>query len=644
MYATSKSFTSTLAEEHVRCENERETLERNKVVETIQKKIKAALYGTSVKDFFERCDKDGNGTLDEGEIKAVVRKVLKIPPSSVSDRAIHKLFQLLDDDGSGDVEIDEIVDFVESGLKERYIKERADREEKKRLLLTNVKLPWPKSTVAFCRGGIRWVTITKTAREISREEEKEKKYTFKPSLCQRSLEMDARRTGDQDVTGTKRIDMMEMKKRMVQSKVSHKREFLEKEEVKDCTWKPEITNYLERVSSKKKRGGEVGGGGKEVEEGVGGMGEETGELEQEEEEDEEEKEKEEDEEEKEKEKEEEEKGMSSADSAPLPPAGRVTIARAVRFQAPPEPPTVDSDYKNRKASTVSIYEDSNDGSNWGGSFAGGEEVDISDNNKDSDSCDFEGDEGDPNNDSMGRKSVKGWDEGVTIQEYLQEPAHERLYGRRNNPKTHRATSEEHWEQRELSQCTFEPKINKGTRELKGRKQRRNTYFGLYSDHMSKEDLKLSRGRMKSIHHDEEGVVPAGFYESIKMRKKVLEEQKKKKEWEENAGYTKKSWERARKLQKEGVKAFSFDGRPARSRRQPKLYMDVKISASKKGRIGICDGDKPATLARDFARTYSLNGEVRRKLEGVVERYMEENGVRVGGGGKSSGGGESVNGD
>ena len=73
-------------------------------------------------------------------------------------------------------------------------------------------------------------------------------------------------------------------------------------------------------------------------------------------------------------------------------------------------------------------------------------------------------------------------------------------------------------------------------------------------------------------------------------------------------------------------------------------MDVKISASKKGRIGICDGDKPATLARDFARTYSLNGEVRRKLEGVVERYMEENGVRVGGGGKSSGGGESVNGD
>jgi len=166
--------------------------------------IKATLYGTSVRDFFIRCDKDGNGTLDEGEIKVVVRKILKIPPSAISDRAISKLFKLLDDDGSGDVEIDEIVDFVESGLKEKYVKEREEREEKKRMLLTNQKLPWPKSTIAFCRAGIRWVTITRTAREIEREEERERKYTFKPSLCERSLKLDAVRTGNQDVKGAKR--------------------------------------------------------------------------------------------------------------------------------------------------------------------------------------------------------------------------------------------------------------------------------------------------------------------------------------------------------------------------------------------------------------------------------------------------------
>ena len=133
--------------------------------------------------------------------------------------------------------------------------------------------------------------------------------------------------------------------------------------------------------------------------------------------------------------------------------------------------------------------------------------------------------------------------------------------------------------------------------------------------------------MDSLRHDDAGVVPAGFHESVRHRKKVLDEHRRRKEWEGNAGFTDESWEKARRMMEEGVKAFSFDGRESRRRREPKLYMDVKISASKKGRIGVCDGDRPGQLARDFARTYSLNEEVRRKLEVVVERYMEENMLR-----------------
>jgi len=69
-----------------------------------------------------------------------------------------------------------------------------------------------------------------------------------------------------------------------------------------------------------------------------------------------------------------------------------------------------------------------------------------------------------------RKSVKGWEGGVTVREYMSEPVvYERLYGRRSNPKTHKTTTKETWEERELKECTFEPKINRGKRELKGRK-------------------------------------------------------------------------------------------------------------------------------------------------------------------------------
>ena len=64
--------------------------------------------------------------------------------------------------------------------------------------------------------------------------------------------------------------MMGMKKKMVDAKVNRKREVLEEEEVRDCTWKPKITNYLEKmgedgfeeVDGSGSGSGEGGGGGK----------------------------------------------------------------------------------------------------------------------------------------------------------------------------------------------------------------------------------------------------------------------------------------------------------------------------------------------------------------------------------------------
>ena len=60
--------------------------------------------------------KDGSGCLEPAEVKTALRRSLKIPASSVSDQQIYSLCAWLHIDGSGVIEIDELVTFLSPEL------------------------------------------------------------------------------------------------------------------------------------------------------------------------------------------------------------------------------------------------------------------------------------------------------------------------------------------------------------------------------------------------------------------------------------------------------------------------------------------------------------------------------------------------
>jgi len=48
-----------------------------------------------------------------------------------------------------------------------------------------------------------------------------------------------------------------------------------------------------------------------------------------------------------------------------------------------------------------------------------------------------------------------------------------------------------------------------------------------------------------------------------------------------------------------------------------VYVDVNVGPGKTGRIGIHKGDDPKVLAKNFARTYSLNATMKESLEKLL---------------------------
>merc|ERR1740121_1596454 len=82
----------------------------------VRTKIKAAAYtgshGRQLDILFMRFDRDGTGNLDEDEVRAVLRRTLKISPSAISDAEVSALCSTLDGDNSGAVSIQEIVEFL----------------------------------------------------------------------------------------------------------------------------------------------------------------------------------------------------------------------------------------------------------------------------------------------------------------------------------------------------------------------------------------------------------------------------------------------------------------------------------------------------------------------------------------------------
>ena len=71
-------------------------------VDKLQNRLQAATYGTPPAELFASFDKSGDG-LDAAELKGLIRKELKIPPSDLTDKDIATLVKWLDDDDSGSV-------------------------------------------------------------------------------------------------------------------------------------------------------------------------------------------------------------------------------------------------------------------------------------------------------------------------------------------------------------------------------------------------------------------------------------------------------------------------------------------------------------------------------------------------------------
>ncbi|CAE8664668.1 unnamed protein product, partial [Polarella glacialis] len=86
------------------------------VIETLRMRVKAAAYaghmGREIQALFGRFDRDGSGKLEADEVRQALRRGLRIPKNVVSDEEIMSFCDMLDLDGSGDISIAEIVEFV----------------------------------------------------------------------------------------------------------------------------------------------------------------------------------------------------------------------------------------------------------------------------------------------------------------------------------------------------------------------------------------------------------------------------------------------------------------------------------------------------------------------------------------------------
>merc|ERR1712136_477453 len=68
--------------------------------------------GRNLLVLFSRFDRDGSGVLEEHEFKSALRRTLRVTEAAVSDAEIATLFDMLDADSSGAIDINEMVAFL----------------------------------------------------------------------------------------------------------------------------------------------------------------------------------------------------------------------------------------------------------------------------------------------------------------------------------------------------------------------------------------------------------------------------------------------------------------------------------------------------------------------------------------------------
>jgi len=76
--------------------------------------ISASTPAEQLASLFSQYDKDGGGSLEDLEVRKALRKGLKIPKAQLSDAELWTLIHLIDDDGSGCIDVQEFVAWVHS--------------------------------------------------------------------------------------------------------------------------------------------------------------------------------------------------------------------------------------------------------------------------------------------------------------------------------------------------------------------------------------------------------------------------------------------------------------------------------------------------------------------------------------------------
>ena len=88
------------------------------VLRKLHARFQAASYTAGGQDWarlFGIVDRDHNGVLSQEELVRIVRKELKIPPTDIPDSTVGKFCRIFDSSGDGQLDIQELVTFLEHG-------------------------------------------------------------------------------------------------------------------------------------------------------------------------------------------------------------------------------------------------------------------------------------------------------------------------------------------------------------------------------------------------------------------------------------------------------------------------------------------------------------------------------------------------
>mmetsp|Transcript_124635 Transcript_124635/g.228714 ORF Transcript_124635/g.228714 Transcript_124635/m.228714 type:complete len:2401 (-) Transcript_124635:127-7329(-) len=106
----------------------------------VRSRLKDALKGRDMKEYFRSIDRDGNGVLGEEEVKMLVRVGLDISEEEVSDEHLEKLHEMLDRDDSGTLVIQELTFFLDKGPEALFAEPSQEDVSKKK------NIPRPKKS------------------------------------------------------------------------------------------------------------------------------------------------------------------------------------------------------------------------------------------------------------------------------------------------------------------------------------------------------------------------------------------------------------------------------------------------------------------------------------------------------------------